>query len=81
MSEFAFHPLRLRIDKVIEFILESRYSFFMRRPILILAFCFMLCAGAAAATGSVIKVLPQFLDLKGRTALSPSLYDRDAYQA
>lgn len=36
---------------------------------------------AAAATGRVIKVLPHFLDLKGRHALSPSLYDRDAYQA
>ncbi len=36
---------------------------------------------AQAATGRVIKVLPQFLDLKGRVALSPSLYDRDAYQA
>jgi hypothetical protein len=36
---------------------------------------------AEAAAGRVIKVLPQFLDVKGRTALSPSLYDRDAYQA
>jgi hypothetical protein len=36
---------------------------------------------AHAATGSVIKVLPLFLDLKGRSALTPSLYDRDAYQA
>ena len=36
---------------------------------------------AQAATGRVIKVLPQFLDLKGRTSLSPSLYERDAYQA
>jgi hypothetical protein len=36
---------------------------------------------AQAATGHVIKVLPQYLDLKGRTSLSPSLYDRDAYQA
>lgn len=33
-----------------------------------------------SATGRVIKVLPHFLDLKGRAALSPSLYDRDAYQ-
>ena len=33
------------------------------------------------ATGRVIKVLPHFLDLKGRASLSPSLYDRDAYQA
>jgi hypothetical protein len=32
------------------------------------------------ATGRVIKVLPHFLDTKGRAALSPSLYDRDAYQ-
>src|SRR5256885_11162249 len=32
------------------------------------------------ATGRVIKVLPHFLDLQGRAALSPSLYDRDAYQ-
>ena len=34
-----------------------------------------------AATGRVVKVLPFFLDLKGQVALSPSLYDRDAYQA
>jgi len=53
----------------------------MRRPILILALYLMVCAAAAAATGKVIKVLPQFLDLKGRHAISPSLYDRDAYQA
>ena len=36
---------------------------------------------AAAATGGVLKVLPLFLDLEGRQALSPSLYERDAYQA
>jgi hypothetical protein len=35
----------------------------------------------SAATGKVVKVLPHFLDLKGRHSLSPSLYDRDAYQA
>jgi len=29
----------------------------------------------------VLKVLPEFLDLKGRTSLSSSLYERDAYQA
>lgn len=34
-----------------------------------------------AATGRVIKMLPFFLDLMGRHALSPSLYERDAYQA
>ena len=36
---------------------------------------------AAPATGRVMKVLPHFLDLKGRHTLSPSLYERDAYQA
>jgi hypothetical protein len=35
---------------------------------------------AGAASGRVIKVLPFFLDLKGRHALTPSLYERDAYQ-
>lgn len=52
----------------------------MRRPILILALC-LLSASAWAGSGRVVKVLPQFLDLKGRHALSPSLFDRDAYQA
>jgi hypothetical protein len=44
-------------------------------------FC-LLIAGSDiyAATGRVLKVLPHFLDTKGRAALSPSLYDRDAYQ-
>ena len=40
-------------------------------------------AGALAAdtaTGRVVKVLPLFLDLQGRDAVSPSLFDRDAYQ-
>ena len=36
---------------------------------------------AQAATGRVIKVLPQFLDLKGYNSLTPSLYERDLYQA
>lgn len=34
-----------------------------------------------AATTRIIKVLPQFVDQKGRVALNPSLYERDAYQA
>ena len=35
---------------------------------------------AVAASGSLLKVLPEFLDLKGRNSLSPSLYERDVYQ-
>ena len=34
-----------------------------------------------AAAGRVIKVLPLLLDLQGHDAISPSLFDRDAYQA
>jgi hypothetical protein len=40
-----------------------------------------MALSAQAATGRVIKVLPQFLDLKGRNSLTPSLYERDLYQA
>lgn len=36
---------------------------------------------AQASSGRVIKVLPLLLDSQGRHALSPSLYERDAYQA
>jgi len=36
---------------------------------------------AHAASAKVIKVLPHLLDREGRHTLSPSLYERDAYQA
>ncbi len=52
----------------------------LRNWLLLMVF-FAVAACAQAATGRVIKVLPQFLDLKGRASISPSLYDRDAYQA
>jgi hypothetical protein len=35
----------------------------------------------AAQSGRIVKVLPLLLDLKGHDAISPSLFDRDAYQA
>jgi len=35
----------------------------------------------AAKSGRVLKVLPLLLDLRGHDAISPSLFDRDAYQA
>lgn len=41
----------------------------------------VLTLPGAAAEGRVIKVLPFFLDLQGRHARSPSLFDRDVYQA
>lgn len=43
-----------------------------------------VCGTATAETKAeprIIKVLPQYLDLKGRSSLAPSLYERDAYQA
>ncbi len=44
--------------------------------------CWLLCASPLfAGTGGILKVLPEFLDKNGKTALTPSLYDRDAYQA
>ena len=38
------------------------------------------CAGGAAPA-RIMKVLPHLLDRDGRYSLSPSLYERDAYQA
>jgi hypothetical protein len=42
-----------------------------------------LCSGLCLQAGSarILKVLPHYLDKEGRMALSPSLYERDAYQA
>ena len=37
--------------------------------------------GAETASAKIIKVLPHRLDHDGRHSLSPSLYERDAYQA
>ena len=55
----------------------------MRRLIAVSISILLLTAAfsAFAATGRVLKVLPHLLDHKGRHSLSPSLFDRDAYQA
>ena len=42
---------------------------------------FAAVLAADASTGKVLKVLPHLLDRDGRQSLSPSLYERDAYQA
>jgi hypothetical protein len=62
---------------------STRYPWRVRaslKTVVVLAFL-SASLPATAATGKVLKVLPQFLDTKGRASLSPSLYDRDAYQA
>jgi hypothetical protein len=67
----------------IEFGAAGGYWSFMRRLLIWWALVGGLAVAwsAQAATGRVIKVLPQFLDLKGRNSLSPSLHERDIYQA
>ena len=55
----------------------------MRAQLLLLFSLGVVMAAPAAdtVTGRVIKVLPFLLDQQGRNATSPSLFDRDAYQA
>jgi hypothetical protein len=55
----------------------------MRRTLCVLSLCCLAIAAIAATepTGKVIKVLPHYLDLDGLHALTPSLYERDSYQA
>lgn len=45
---------------------------------LLLFGCF--CFTAQAADARILKVLPHYMDHEGRISLSPSLYERDAYQ-
>src|SRR5665213_113935 len=54
----------------------------MRRFVVRLVLLSFMCSAAVASAGQgkICKVLPQFLDQKGRQSLSPSLYERDAYQ-
>ena len=61
----------------------TRYRRFVRRDfhLIVLMILLLTGSGASAATGRVVKTLPHFLDLEGRNSVSPSLYDRDAYQA
>jgi hypothetical protein len=55
----------------------------MRWLILLLIAAGAGCSTAPSGSGSakVLKVLPHFLDRQGRHTQSPSLYERDAYQA
>jgi hypothetical protein len=48
---------------------------------IVIALLLAIAPASFAAQGRVIKVLPLYLDSKGRDSLNPSLYERDAYQA
>jgi hypothetical protein len=52
----------------------------LRSFILATAFLLMAANATAASAGRIVKVLPHYLDKQGRQSLSPSLYERDAYQ-
>jgi len=67
----------------IEFSRRDFYCSRMRRLllVLILAVSLSLIAGEPVRPGRIIKTLPLLLDTKGQVAISPSLFDRDAYQA
>ena len=45
-----------------------------------IALFLLLALPLFAADGKIHKVLPHFVDKQGRHTLSPSLYERDAYQ-
>ena len=54
----------------------------MRRcSVTVILLSLLLAFSVQAGTGSIVKVLPMFLDKKGQYTLSPSLFERDAYQA
>lgn len=72
---------------LISLVLAPRASYFssVRRSVVQLGLlCWLTIAAvvpAAAQSGQVMKVLPHFLDTNGLHTLSPSLFERDAYQA
>jgi|YelNatPaOPRAMG01_1025707.scaffolds.fasta_scaffold02181_14 hypothetical protein len=47
---------------------------------IVLTCLFSLTFTARAEDAKIVKVLPHYLDLNGKHAVSPSLFDRDAYQ-
>ena len=54
----------------------------MRRwSVMVTLLSLFLAFSVQAGTGTVVKVLPLFLDKKERHTVSPSLFERDAYQA
>ncbi len=51
------------------------------RSLLLFVLIVTVLPSAQAASARIKKVLPHYLDKKGRHTLAPSLYERDAYQA
>src|SRR5688572_5076411 len=53
----------------------------VHKGILVFGAIMLVAFHANAASGKIYKVLPHLIDRQGKHALSPSLYERDAYQA
>ena len=54
----------------------------MRRGLFLLLIAgWLLAPNAFSSEARIVKVLVHYLDAQGRQSLSPSLYERDAYQA
>jgi hypothetical protein len=80
-SRSTVHNFKTGSENRIEFGFGIPLHCLMRCFVTCLLFCLLLAPSTQAASGSIIKVLPQFMDKDGKTSVSPSLYDRDAYQA
>ena len=51
------------------------------RVLAVLWLGWVACGAAYAGGDRIVKVLPHYLDVHGKHAVSPSLFERDAYQA
>lgn len=76
-----FRSSQNRLQKRIESRRRRAYHPLMRWKTFLMLLWLVPTVASAADQAKVIKVLPHFLDLQGRHALHPSLYERDAYQA
>jgi hypothetical protein len=67
----------------VEFAASKNYRPAMRVFLMVMLLLGSLGSALAAdaVTGRVIKLLPLLLDQEGRDSISPSLFERDAYQA
>lgn len=70
------HEFGIVLRRAADYLIGVRTALFN----LLIAGALATCSPALAGSGSLIKVLPEYLDLKGRNSLSPSLYERDVYQ-
>ena len=64
----------------VEFPASTPYRPAVRWPRLTVLIILAFAALVNAQSDRIVKVLPHFLDAKGRSSINPSLFDRDAYQ-